>query len=126
MKPRGVVLIAEDDPVTLRIVSYLLRDAGYDVVLARTGSDALQRLSRRRPDLIVTDIAMPDMMGIELIGRVRSDPATKDLPILVMTAFVWEHLAHAAVDAGCDALIGKPVNGPRLVQQVQELLDRHA
>src|SRR4051794_39456225 len=80
------VLVVEDDADIRQAIAELLEDDGYECILAEHGLDALETLRRRQPSLVLTDLLMPVMNGVELIGRLRSDARWSHLPIVVMTA----------------------------------------
>ena len=72
--------VIEDDPDLMRLITQMLKSAGFQVVQAYGGEDALRKLKLHRPDLILTDLAMPKMSGVEVIHEVKSDPDTRDIP----------------------------------------------
>jgi CheY-like chemotaxis protein len=121
---RPVVLVADDDEDILALVGLRLGRAGYEVLTARDGVDALAAAERQRPDIAVVDVMMPRMDGHELIRRLRARPATRDMPILVLTAAVHDRVAAASADAGADAHMRKPVSPRELVAKLDELLGR--
>jgi CheY-like chemotaxis protein len=112
------ILIIEDDPDLMRVMAHTLTSAGFQVIQAYGGEDALRKLRLHPPDLIVTDLAMPQMSGAEVIHHVKLDPATKHIPCIAITAFTWEHIAQSAKAVGCDSLLPKPFSGMRLRQEV--------
>ena len=83
---RGPVLVVEDDPDIRQAMAELLEEEGYDFILAEHGVDALENLGRRTPSLLLVDLLMPVMNGVELIARVRADARWSQVPIVVMTA----------------------------------------
>lgn len=116
------ILVVEDDPDIMRIMIHTLRAAGHTVVPAYGGEDALRKVKQQRPDLVLTDLAMPKMTGVALIQQIKKDAATKDIPCLAVTAHVWEFLAHSAGDVGCDGYLGKPFTNRQLVDFVNKHL----
>jgi len=82
----GPVLVVEDDADIRNAMAELLEDEGYDCIVAEHGVDALEALGRQTPSLVITDLLMPVMNGVELIGRLRSDARWSTLPVVVMTA----------------------------------------
>src|SRR4051812_45768779 len=82
----GLVLVVEDDPDIRQAIAELLEDEGYDCILAEDGVHALEALGRRMPSLLLVDLLMPVMNGVELIARVRAEARWSHLPIVVMTA----------------------------------------
>lgn len=112
------ILVIEDDVDLMRLISQMLKSAGFQVIQAYGGEDAFRKLKLRRPDLILTDLAMPKMTGVEIIHEVKSDPATHEIPCVAVTAFTWDNIAQAASQVGCDGFIAKPFNAVRLLKEV--------
>jgi DNA-binding response OmpR family regulator len=119
-----VVLIADDDEDILALLGLRLTRAGYDVVTAKDGVDALEAAERRTPDIAVVDVMMPRMDGHELVRQLRARPGTKAIPILVLTAAVHDRVADASAEAGADAHMRKPFSPRELVMRLDELLGR--
>lgn len=115
------VFVVDDMPDVRRVFAEFLAGAGLHVTEADGGRAALQAARRTKPDLVVTDIRMPDMDGIELCRLMRADPATSDVPIVVVSGDAGSQ-AEAAWAAGCDAVLGKPCSRTLLVATVQQLL----
>jgi CheY-like chemotaxis protein len=111
-------MVIEDDPDLMRLLAHILTAAGFEVVQAYGGEDAIRRLKLHPPDLILTDLAMPKMSGVEVIHQVKSDPATKAIPCVAVTAYMWDHIAQSAGQVGCDSFVSKPFNATRLLQEV--------
>ncbi len=86
-QPSRIILIVDDEPDILFVLEVILRSAGYRVIEANHGASALEVLSELVPDLIITDLMMPVMDGHELIARVREDPVTTSIPVIVLTAY---------------------------------------
>jgi CheY-like chemotaxis protein len=116
------ILVIEDDPDVMRILLRTLTAAGYTVFPAYGGDDALKKVPHVKPDLILTDLAMPNMSGVEVIELLRRNPQTSGLPIVAVTAYVWDGLAQAAGQVGCDGFIAKPFSTKHLLQEVQKYL----
>jgi CheY-like chemotaxis protein len=112
------IVVIEDDPDLMRLITHTLASAGFHVIQAYGGKDGLRKVRLHRPDLILTDLAMPQMSGVEVIHRVKSDPDTAHVPCVAVTAFMWDHIAQCAGQAGCDSYLPKPFNAVRLLQEV--------
>jgi CheY-like chemotaxis protein len=112
------VLLVEDDPDTREMYSRYLSLSGMRVTEARTGYRALERVREQRPDVVVTDIAMPEMDGLELSRRLRANRATHDLPIIAVSGQVSER-AH---QAGADVVLEKPCEPDRLLHVIEDVL----
>ena len=122
MKPPGDyhphVLIVEDDRDTREMYSEYLSCSGLHVTEARTGRRALEKLRDHRPDVVVTDLAMPEMDGRELSRRLRSDRTTSDLPIIAVSG----QLAPGERIAGADVVLEKPCEPDRLLHEIESVL----
>ena len=120
MIPAPTILVAEDEPLLRRILTGLFEEAGYRVVVAATGREALERFAESKPDLVVTDIRMPEMDGIELLERLKTvDP---DVLVIIMTAFSSVESAVAALRAGAHDYIVKPFVNDDVLQSVRNAL----
>jgi two-component system cell cycle response regulator DivK len=115
------VLIAEDDEDTREVIAFYLSSLGYEPVTAASGKTALEMAKQRRPDILLTDIQMPDVDGLELIRRLRSDQELSALPILAVTAYGAETL-EKALAVGADACLAKPLNFANLAQTIEAIL----
>jgi two-component system chemotaxis response regulator CheY len=111
------ILVVDDEPDERFLVGRALKKQGHDVTVAENGAAGLRAAQEERPDLIVTDIMMPVMDGVELIRQLRGDPATAGIPILAASGDT--HLAGAA-----DAVLVKPYDNHRLVALVNSLLKK--
>ena len=116
------VLIVDDEPDIMRILSYVLNEAGFRVIPAYGAEDAMRKVKLHKIDLILTDLAMPKVSGVEIIQQVKGDPQTKHIPVIAVTAHTWEGLAQSAGEAGCDGFIPKPFNNRQLVLDVRKFL----
>lgn len=111
-------MVIEDDPDLMRLMSHTLTSAGFNVVQAYGGEDALRKVKLHPFDLILTDLAMPKMSGVEVIQRVKTDPETKHIPIVAVTAYMWDNIAQSAGSVGVDGFVAKPFTAVRLLQEV--------
>jgi PAS domain S-box-containing protein len=119
------VLIVNDDPDQLRLMSSLLGKAGYAVMTAVDGLDGLNLARRERPDLVISDVTMPHMDGLEFCRELRADTALKTVPILLVTALQKDtDSAVAGLQAGADDYLEFPFDSARLVAKVSRLLER--
>ena len=115
------VLVVEDESAIASFVAAYLKNAGYGVRVAATGSDALRQLAAERPSLIVLDLMLPDMDGIEICRRVRQD---SDLPVLMLTARDDDVDKIIGLEVGADDYLTKPFNPRELVARVKSILRR--
>jgi two-component system phosphate regulon response regulator PhoB len=118
------ILIADDEPNQLELVSYNLEQAGFNVVRAIHGQDAMQKIEDHRPDLVVLDWMMPHMSGIELCRLLRSRPDTKMLPVIILSARGEEGDRTLGLDTGADDYMSKPFSPRELLSRVKALLRR--
>ena len=107
---RPCVLVVDDDPRLLQIIEMYLRLEGYDVTTAENGEDALQRLKQQPVALVILDIMMPGMDGVEACRQIRSDAATSAIPIVMCSALSADEDVRRARDAGASHMICKPFN----------------
>ena len=115
---RGVILIVDDTPDNLALLSDALDEEGYMVLVALDGLSALSRIQRRRPDLILLDAMMPGLDGFETCQRIKADPATADIPVLFMTALTdSEHVVKGFAAGGID-YVTKPINTEEVLARV--------
>src|SRR5437867_1518090 len=113
------ILVIEDEPTSLKLISLVLKSAGHDVILEKRGDDALKKILEDKPDLVVVDLALPGLDGLELTKAVRANPETRHIKIVAVTAFPVHYYKQSAMDAGCDGFITKPFNTRTLLQQVE-------
>jgi CheY-like chemotaxis protein len=120
----ALILIVDDHPINLKLASEVLQFAGYDVLRATDADQALLVLQRARPDLILMDISLPGMNGLELTRKLKADEATRQIRIVALTASAMKGDDQKAREAGCDGYITKPIDTRRLPLQVAEYLRR--
>jgi two-component system cell cycle response regulator DivK len=116
------ILVVEDQADNRRIVRDLLGNAGYEVVEAESGEEALTAVEAQRPDLILMDIQLPVMDGYEATRRIRSNPELKSVPIIAVTSYALAGDEAKALAAGCSAYVTKPFSPRALLAKVQEQL----
>ena len=116
------ILVVEDDPDLLSIITQTLSSAGYRVLPAYGGEDALRKSQRERFDLILTDLAMPKMSGVELIETLKRNPETAHVPVIAVTAYWMDSFGDAANDVGCDGHLVKPFRSADLLKVVARYL----
>lgn len=121
---RPLILIADDDPDILALVSFRLERAGYEVVQARNGEEAVHVALDRRPDLAVLDVMMPRIDGYEATRRLREHEETSRMPVILLTAHVQEEDIARGFDAGADDYVKKPFSPQELGARVQAVLGR--
>ncbi len=114
------ILVVEDQEDNRQILRDLLGNAGFDLVEAENGEQALAALASRRPDLILMDIQLPIMDGYEATRRIRADPEMKSIPIIAVTSYALTGDEAKALAAGCNAYVTKPYSPRALLAKVLE------
>lgn len=118
------VLIADDEPDILEIISYNLIKEGYEILTAKNGIEALERISSFKPDLVILDIMMPKMSGVEVCKIVRSKPEYNDTLIIFLTALSDESSQIKGLETGADDFVSKPISPNVLVSRVNAIFRR--
>jgi DNA-binding response OmpR family regulator len=121
---RPLILVADDDEDILALVAYRMEKAGYDVVTARDGEEAVDAARARIPALAILDVMMPRADGYEVTRRLRAHESTSRIPIVLLTARVQEQDVQRGLDAGADDYIRKPFSPQELRARVQAILGR--
>jgi CheY-like chemotaxis protein len=122
--PRLVVLAIEDEPLNRRLVHAVLEPAGYRVIDARSLVEAREALEGERPDIILLDVRLPDGDGLSLARDLKADPDRYSIPIIAATASALSPVPEAAVDAGCDGFLVKPIRPFELLAEIARQLER--
>jgi CheY-like chemotaxis protein len=121
---REQILIVDDNLVNLKLARVLLASEGYEVHTATDAEQALLLLKRIQPRLILMDIQLPGMDGLDLTRQLKADPATRDIIILALTAYAMKGDEQKARDAGCDGYIAKPIETRTLPEVIAGYLER--
>ena len=117
------ILVADDESHILHVVSLKLRNAGYRVLTAHDGQEALELAHQEMPDLIITDYHMPQLSGLELCSRLKADPKTRHIPAIMLTARGY-HLEPADTErSGILRMLSKPFSPRQLLSTVNEVLN---
>jgi CheY-like chemotaxis protein len=122
MSESKTILVADDESHILHVVSLKLRNAGFDVLTACDGQEALDLARSHRPDLLITDYHMPQLSGIELCQRLKSDPQTCDIPAIMLTARGYHLEPHDTEQSGILRMLSKPFSPRQLLATVNEVL----
>lgn len=118
----GVVLLVEDNEKNLKLARDVLEFAGFTVLVAMTGEEAVSRARDALPDLVLMDLQLPGMDGHEALSRLRSDESTAAIPVVALTAFAMQQDRDRARAAGFDGYLEKPINVRQFPQQVRDHL----
>ena len=116
------ILVVDDQRANSEMLAEALRGRGYDVVIAADGKSALEQISTARPDMVISDILMPEMDGYALCSRLRAQPATALLPVILVTSLDAQAERVKGLEAGADDFLSKPVNWQELFARVRSLL----
>jgi DNA-binding response OmpR family regulator len=122
--PSALILVADDDEDIRRLLRFRLERAGYGVVEARDGEEALALALQHRPDLAVMDVMMPKATGYEVTRRLREDESTRKIPVILLTARAQEADVSRGFEAGADDYLRKPFSPQELRARVQAILGR--
>ncbi len=116
------ILIVEDNPLNMRLLDMVLRTKNYTLLKAIDGEEALHMAIREQPDLIIMDIQLPKMNGLEVTRRLRETPAFNHTPIIAITAYTMKGDKEKVIESGCDAYLSKPINTRELPEIIAEML----
>ena len=120
--PRGKkILIVEDNELNMRLLNDVLEAHGYDILKTDQGEIAVELARQYQPDLILMDIQLPDISGLEATRKLKEDPATRAIPVIAVTAFAMSGDERKALDSGCDAYVSKPI----LLQPFLALIEQY-
>ncbi len=120
------VLVVDDNPDSLVIVRGLLEPRGYEVEEASSGLQALELIRARRPDIVLLDVMMPEMSGFEVLQKIKEDPETALLPVILVTAKTADEDVVQGYQYGADYYITKPFTGHQLIYGIELVLGRES
>lgn len=115
-----LVLIVEDNPQNRKLARTLLELQGLQSLEAEDAAEALALLAKHRPALVLVDVQLPGMDGLEMVRRMRQDPRTRNLPVVAMTAYAMKGDRERCLDAGCDDYLSKPIDPDRFEDIVSQ------
>ena len=118
------ILIVEDNPQNMRLIEMILKAKRYTLLKATDGEEALDVAINERPDLIVMDIQLPKLSGLEVTKRLKQMPAFSHIPIIALTAYAMMGDKEKFLAAGCDAYLSKPINTRELPEVVAKMLQQ--
>ena len=116
------ILIVEDNPQNMRLLEMVLRAKNYTLLKATDGEEALDIAIRERPDLIIMDIQLPKVNGLEVTRKLRETPLFSHTPIIAITAYAMKGDKERVIESGCDAYLSKPINTRELPEMIAEML----
>jgi len=116
------ILIVDDDATTRKLLGLYLKTKGYEIAYAENGLDAIEKAGREKPNLIITDLNMTYMDGIEFVKTMRADPARQELPILMVTTEADPEERERAMSVGVNGYLVKPVTAEVVIQNIRHIL----
>lgn len=121
-RPRPLILLVDDYPDTVELTGEVLQFRGFDVVTATDGGGGLALAQTHLPDLVLLDLSLPVLDGLEVLRRLRAAPETSHIPVIAFTAHALEGAADAARAAGCAGFLTKPAPPAQMVREIQRVL----
>jgi len=118
------ILIVEDNPQNMRLMEMVLRAKDYVLLKATDGEEALNMARREQPDLIIMDVQLPKLSGLEVTKRLRAMPAFSHTPIIAITAYAMKGDREKVIKSGCDAYLSKPIDTRELPGMIAEMLSK--
>ncbi len=118
----STILYVEDNPQNMRLVRKILKHAGYDVLEAEDGLSGIEIAETHKPDLILMDVNLPDIDGLEATSRLKKNPIMHAVPIIALTANAMVGDREKALEAGCDGYLPKPISKSELLRTVEDFL----
>lgn len=122
---KPIVLVIEDEELVRKVLEFRLKKEGYEVFLAKDGAEALELIEEQKFDLILVDIMLPYVGGLEITSKVKSNPETKDTPVIVLSSNGLENVILEAFSLGADDFIPKPFNLPELTIRIKKHIKLH-
>lgn len=119
MNSKVTVLVVEDSPSEMRLISGYLRESGYNVINAYSGKEAIEKAMEQKPDVVLTDVVMPGMNGFELCRSLKKNPATQRIPVVVCTSKDQELDRFWGMKQGIDIYLTKPATQEKIVRAVR-------
>lgn len=116
------ILVVEDNEANLYLIRFMLKKSGYKVIEARDGMSGIELAAKEKPDLIIMDIQLPDINGLEATKRIRALEAGSEVPIIALTSYAMAGDRKKALNAGCTGYIEKPINPDTFMAEIEKYL----
>lgn len=120
------VLVVEDDDLNMKIMEAVFHGTGHCVITAEDGETGLQKAREHQPDLILMDIGLPDMNGLDAARILKANPKLKKIPVIAVTGYAMAEDEHNAIEAGCAGFISKPIDIKNFLETITAILDSKA
>jgi len=120
---KGRILVVDDEPHIRRVLSAILGNRGYDVIMASDGLQGLDELGTEDVDLVILDLMMPGANGLEILSRIRTDPQRAETPVIILTAKGQDTDREAALAGGANDFLTKPFSPKKLIARIEEILE---
>lgn len=121
-RAQPLILVVEDNDTIRNAFSILLGESGYEVAQAASGAEALDRSRSLLPDLVLMDLGLPDVNGLEVTRQMKADKDTRDIPIIALTGRALETNERECLDAGCVGFLAKPIDTEQLLRRIPAFL----
>ena len=116
------ILVVEDNEANLYLIRFILEKSGLEVIEARNGAEGVELAVKEKPDLIIMDLQLPDIDGLEATRRIRASEADSEIPIIALTSYAMAGDREKALAAGCNGYIEKPINPETFIAEVEQHL----
>jgi len=116
------ILVIEDNETNMYLIKFMLEKSGYEVIEAREGTVGVELAVKEKPDLIIMDLQLPDIDGLEATKRIRASEADTEIPIVALTSFAMAGDREKALAAGCTGYIEKPINPETFIAEIEKYL----
>ena len=118
------ILVIEDEPIQLKLAHHVLKAAGHTVSSVEAAEQAFHSIKEDRPQIILLDMVLPGMDGLELVRRLKADPGTRDIPVVAITSYPEKFTKTEVLAAGCDAYLLKPLSTRTLPGKLADVMER--
>jgi CheY-like chemotaxis protein len=116
------ILVVEDNGTNMYLIGFILRKNGYEVIEARSGEEGIKLAIKEKPDLVIMDIQLPNIDGLEVTKRIRESEAGGEIPIVALTSYAMLGDRERALEAGCTGYIEKPINPETFMSEIEKYL----
>jgi len=122
MKNTKRILVVEDNETNMYLISFILKSRGYEIIEAKSGEEGVDIAVKERPDLILMDIQLPGIDGLDATKRIRKSKAAREIPIVALTSYAMTGDREKSLSAGCTGYIEKPINPDTILGEIEKYL----